>query len=43
MLTGVAIIARGPNHDFSGAGVFVIVVIVLIALIFIRMYGRRNR
>lgn len=43
MLTGVALIVRGPNHNFAGAGVFVVVVIVLILLIFLRVYGKRNR
>ncbi len=43
MLTGVAIMVRGPSHDFAGAGVFVVVVLVLIVLIFIRMYGGKNR
>ncbi len=40
MMTGVAIIVRGPSHDFPGAGLFVVVVIVLIVLIFFRVYGR---
>ena len=43
MLTGVAIMVHGPSHNFGGADIFVIVFIALIVLIFIRVYGRRNR
>ncbi len=42
MLTGVAILVHGPGHDFAGAGVFVVVVLALIAAIFIRVYGGGN-
>jgi hypothetical protein len=40
MMAGIAVIVRGPSHDFPGAGVFVVVVLLLIVLIFIRVYGR---
>jgi hypothetical protein len=43
MLSGVAIITHGPSHNFGGAGIFVIVFIALIVLIFVRVYGRRKR
>ncbi len=43
VLTSIAIVIRGPGHDFPGAGVFVIVVLVLIVLIFIRVYGGGNQ
>lgn len=39
MMTGVALIPTGPRYIPYG-WVFVVVVIVLIALIFIRVYGR---
>jgi hypothetical protein len=39
MPTGVAILVRGPGHDFPGAAAFVLVVLVLIVVIFIRVYG----
>ncbi len=42
MLTGVAILVHGPGHDFAGAGVFVVVVLALIAAVFIRVYGGGN-
>ena len=42
MLTGVAII-RHTSVNFHGAWVLVLGVILLIVLIFIRMYGRGNR
>ena len=36
---------RGPQHDFPGAGLFVIIVLAVIVLIFLRMYvwGGRSR
>jgi hypothetical protein len=43
MLTGVAILVQMPAHDFPGAGAFVLVVLVLIAAIFIRVYGWGNK
>jgi hypothetical protein len=43
MLSGVAIMVHGPSHNFGGAGIFVIVFIALIVLIFVRVYGRRKR
>jgi hypothetical protein len=42
MLTGVAIMVHGPGHDFPGAGIFVIVVLVAIVLIFVRVYGGKD-
>jgi hypothetical protein len=41
-VTGLALI-RGPAHDFPGAGIFVIVVLAVIVLIFIRVYGGGNQ
>ncbi len=43
MLTGVAILVRGPGRDFAGAGAFVVIVLVLIVVIFIRVYGGGSR
>jgi len=46
MLTGIAIIVQGPGRNFAGAGVFVLVVVLLIVALFIRMYvwgGRSGR
>jgi hypothetical protein len=43
MLTGLAILVHGPGHDFAGAGVFVVVVLALIVLIFMRVYGGGNQ
>jgi hypothetical protein len=43
MLTGVAILVQGPGHDFAGAGAFVLAVLVIIAVIFIRVYGGGNQ
>lgn len=43
MVTGVAVMVQGPSHNFTGAWVFVVVVILLIAGIFIRMYGGGKR
>ena len=45
MLTAVAFEPSTNGHDFAGAGVFVIVVLAVIVLIFIRVYvvGDRSR
>lgn len=43
MLSGVAVLVHGPGHDFAGAGAFVLVVLALIVLIFIRVYGGGNQ
>ena len=42
MLTGIAILVHGPRYIPYG-WVFVVVVLVLIAAVFIRVYGRGNR
>jgi hypothetical protein len=42
MLTGIAIMVHGPRYMPYG-WVFVAVVIVLIAAVFIRVYGRGDR
>jgi hypothetical protein len=42
MLTGVAVMIQGPGHNFTGAWVFVVVVLALIVLIFLRVYGGRD-
>jgi hypothetical protein len=41
-MTGIALMIRGPAHNFPGAIEFVIVVLVIIAAIFVRMYGPRS-
>jgi hypothetical protein len=41
-MTGIALMIRGPAHNFPGAIEFVIVVLVIIAVIFVRMYGPRS-
>jgi hypothetical protein len=38
MLTGLAVIIQGPGRNFAGAWEFVVVFLVLIALIFVRVY-----
>jgi hypothetical protein len=43
MMTGIAVMFRGPTHNFPGALEFVIVVLVIIVAIFFRMYGPRRR
>jgi hypothetical protein len=43
MMTGIAVIFRGPTHNFPGALEFVVVVLVIIVAIFFRMYGPRRR
>jgi hypothetical protein len=42
MLTGIAVMVHGPK-SMGGAWIFVLVVVVAIALIFARVYGRRGR
>ena len=42
-MTGIALMIRGPAHNFPGAVEFVIVVLVIILAIFFRMYGPRRR
>jgi hypothetical protein len=43
MMTGIAVMFRGPTHNFPGALEFVVVVLVIILAIFFRMYGPRRR
>jgi hypothetical protein len=44
MLTGVALLIHGPRHGFGFSGeVFIALVVVLIVLIFARVYGGRRR
>jgi hypothetical protein len=43
MMTGIAVMFRGPAHNFPGALEFVVVVLVIILAIFFRMYGPRRR
>jgi hypothetical protein len=42
-MTGIALMIRGPAHNFPGAVEFVIAVLVIILAIFLRMYGPRRR
>jgi hypothetical protein len=42
-MTGIALMIRGPGHNFPGAVEFVIAVLVVILAIFFRMYGPRRR
>jgi hypothetical protein len=42
-MTGIALMIRGPAHNFPGAVEFVIAVLVIIVAIFFRMYGPRRR
>ena len=42
MLIGIAVMFRGPTHNFTGAWEFVVAVLVVIVAIFIRMYGGRG-
>ena len=41
-MTGIALMIRGPAHNFPGAIEFVIAVLAIIVVIFVRMYGPRN-
>jgi len=41
-MTGIALMIRGPAHNFPGAIEFVIAVLVIIVVIFVRMYGPRK-
>jgi hypothetical protein len=41
-MTGIALMIRGPAHNFPGAIEFVIAVLVIILVIFVRMYGPRR-
>jgi hypothetical protein len=42
-MTGIAVMFRGPAHNFPGAVEFVVVVLVIILAIFFRLYGPRRR
>lgn len=45
MLSGVALLVRGPVHAGVGGGIFVIVVLAVIVLVFVRVYviGGRSK
>jgi hypothetical protein len=43
MLSSLAIVTRGPTHNFAGAWEFVAVVLLAIVVIFVRMYGRKRK
>jgi hypothetical protein len=43
MMTGIALMIRGPGHDFGGAWEFVVAVLLIIGVIFFRVYGPRRR
>ena len=42
-MTGIALMIRGPGHNFGGAWEFVVVVLLIIVVIFFRVYGPRRR
>jgi hypothetical protein len=42
MMTHVVALWRGPTHNFPGAWIFVVVVLAIIVLIFVRVYGPRS-
>jgi hypothetical protein len=42
-MTGIALMIRGPAHNFPGAIEFVIAVLLIIVVIFVRVYGPRRR
>ena len=42
-MTGIALMIRGPAHNFPGAIEFVIAVLVIIVGSVVRMYGPRRR
>jgi hypothetical protein len=41
-VTQVAALWRGPTHNFAGAWEFVVAVLVIIVVIFFRVYGPRS-
>ncbi|HEY5015828.1 MAG TPA: hypothetical protein VII59_03525 [Streptosporangiaceae bacterium] len=43
MMTGIAVRIEGPSHNFTGAWEFVVAVLLIIVIIFIRVYGPRRR
>ena len=43
MMTGIALMIRGPGHNFGGAWEFVVAVLLIIVVIFFRVYGPRKR
>jgi hypothetical protein len=43
MMTGIAVRIEGPSHNFAGAWEFVVAVLLIIVVIFIRVYGPRRR
>ena len=42
-MTGIALMIRGPGHNFGGAWEFVVAVLLIIVVIFFRVYGPRKR
>jgi hypothetical protein len=42
-MTGIAVMIEGPSHNFAGAWEFVVAVLLIILVIFVRMYGPRRR
>jgi hypothetical protein len=43
MMTGIALMIRGPGHNFGGAWEFVVAVLLIIVVIFFRVYVPRKR
>jgi hypothetical protein len=43
MMTGIALMIRGPGHNFGGAWEFVVAVLLIIVVIFFRVYGPHKR
>ena len=43
MMTGIALMIRGPGHNFGGAWEFVVAVLLIIVVIFFRAYGPHKR
>ena len=41
-MTGIALMIRGPGHNFAGAWEFVVAVLLIIVVIFVRVYGPRR-
>ena len=43
MMTGIAVRIEGPSHNFTGAWEFVVAVLLIIVVIFVRVYGPHKR
>lgn len=41
-MTGIAVMITGPGHNFAGAWEFVVAVLLIIVVIFVRVYGPRK-